>query len=74
MTHIIEATLTEARQYKKVKYFLAYGADQELIQNFKKQVAEEIVLDEVVESILPSVIGAHVGSGVVALGYFILEK
>jgi DegV family protein with EDD domain len=74
IAHIIDLTLTEAKQYKKVKYFMAYGADIDLINSFKQQVAEHIVLTDLVESILPSVIGAHVGSGVVALGYFILEK
>lgn len=74
MNHIISKIVDETKNYQKVQYFIAYGADQELIQDFKAQVAQVINLDNVIESILPSVIGAHVGIGVVALGYFILEK
>jgi DegV family protein with EDD domain len=74
MNHIIESALNETKEFKSVQFFIAYGADQELTEQFKEQVSQHIDLNTVFESILPSVIGAHVGSGIVALGYFILEK
>ncbi len=72
--HIIQNTLDETKHYKKVQYFISYGFNQELIKEFKSQVSEVLKIDEMVECIMPSVIGSHVGSGIVALGYFILEK
>ncbi len=74
MNHIISKIMDETKDYHKVQYFIAYGADQGLTQNFKEQVAQVINLDNVLESVMPSVIGAHVGAGIVALGYFVLEK
>ncbi len=74
MNHIIQNVLEETKNYKKVKYFMSYGFEKDLIQDFKEQVANHIDLDQIMECILPSVIGAHVGSGLVALGYFVLEK
>ncbi len=74
LTHIIEKVIEETKGCKKVKFFMAYGHDQELIKEFKTLVAEVIDLDQIIESILPSVIGAHIGCGMVALGYFVLEK
>ncbi|QVK17770.1 DegV family protein [Mycoplasmatota bacterium] len=73
MNHIIQKILEETKSYKKVQYFISYGHNQTLIEEFKAQVAQYIDLEDVIESILPSVIGAHVGSGIVALGYFVLE-
>jgi DegV family protein with EDD domain len=74
MSYIIETIINETKDLKRVQYFIAYGADHELIETFKENVGIYISLDQVLECRLPSVIGAHVGSGIVALGYFILEK
>jgi len=74
MNHIIQKVLEETKEFKKIQYFMAYGHDQALIEDFRVQVAEAIPSDQIMDCILPSVIGAHVGSGIVALGYFVLEK
>ncbi|MDF2699161.1 MAG: DegV family protein [Haloplasmataceae bacterium] len=76
MSHIIETVIEETKNLKRVQYFISYGGDQELVQSFKEIITEynKFNMQEVLECILPSVIGAHVGCGIVALGYFILEK
>lgn len=73
---IIESFLNDCKKYKKVKPFISYAGDKELRDKFKATVYEQTNTppEDFFESILPSVIGAHVGPGVVALGYFIVEE
>lgn len=73
IAHIIESVLADTKDCKKVEYFISYGTNQELITMFKEEVSQYINLEGIFESVLPPVIGAHVGSGLLALGYFILE-
>ena len=74
MAHSIETMINESKQYKKVKYLISYGADQEFISAYKAQLSTLIDLNDCIESILPSVIGAHVGTAIVGFGFFILDK
>ncbi|HEY8365397.1 MAG TPA: DegV family protein [Haloplasmataceae bacterium] len=72
MTHILERVLSETNG-KKVKYFMAYGFEKELTEEFDNLVSQYIDINDAVRSLFPTVIGAHVGSSVISLGYFILR-
>lgn len=74
MNHIVQKILEETKNYKKVKYFVTYAFNEELNKEFINLVSEYIDFSQVLHSIFPTVIGAHVGSSVIALGYFVLEK
>lgn len=73
MQHIVQKVLEETKNYKKVKYFVTYAFTEDLNKEFIELVSENIDFSQVLHSIFPTVIGAHVGSSVVALGYFVLE-
>jgi DegV family protein with EDD domain len=74
MNHIVNKVLTETKNYRKVKYFMAYGFEAELKNDFDNLVKDYLDIKQALRSIFPTVIGAHVGSAVIALGYFILEE
>jgi len=76
MQFVIDAFNNDIKKYKKVLPFISYGGDEELRDRFKEQVSERtsVAMYEFFESILPSVIAAHVGPRIVALGYFIIEE
>jgi DegV family protein with EDD domain len=65
----------EAKQkYKKVKLCICHGLDMELLEKFKEEIKTIADLDDILMLPIPPVIGAHVGNGVVSLGYFVLEQ
>ncbi|NLG81965.1 MAG: DegV family protein [Bacilli bacterium] len=72
--HIIDLILEETKQYKRVQYLMSYAYNPPLIEELKEATKENFDLNVFFESVMPSVIGAHVGSGICGLGYFILEK
>ena len=45
-----------------------------LNEEFINLISQHIDFSKVLHSIFPAVIGAHVGSSVIALGYFVIEK
>ena len=53
---------------------MAYGFEAELKNDFDNLVKDYLDIKQALRSIFPTVIGAHVGSAVIALGYFILEE
>ncbi len=69
VNHVYEAT----KDCKKVQFTLCHGLDMELFEKFKEELQKITPLDKVLILPLPPVIGAHVGNGVVSLGYFILD-
>ncbi len=69
VNHVIEAT----KDCKKVQYTVCHGFDQELLSKFKEELKRVTDLNNILILPLPAVIGAHVGNGVVSLGYFIIE-
>lgn len=74
INHIIDLIIQDTQKYKKVQYLMSYAYNPPLIEEFKSMVSESFDLNVFFESVMPSVIGAHVGSGIIGLGYFILEK
>lgn len=74
INHIIDLINQDTQKYKKVQYLMSYAYNPPLIEEFKSMVSESFDLNVFFESVMPSVIGAHVGSGIIGLGYFILEK
>ncbi len=70
VNHVIEAT----KNCKKVQYTVCHGFDMELLDKFKEELIRLAPLEDFLILPLPAVIGAHVGNGVVSLGYFILEE
>lgn len=72
--HIIDLILEETKQYKRIQYLMSYAYNPPLIEELKEATKENFDLNVFFESVMPSVIGAHVGSGICGLGYFILEK
>jgi len=67
--HVIEAT----KDCKKVQYTVCHGFDMELLDKFKEEMKRITELENFLILPLPPVVGAHVGNGVISLGYFILE-
>ena len=70
---IINHVLDETKAYKKVQYLVCHGFDLELLEHFKKELEAHFNIDDFLFVPLSAVIGAHVGNGVVSLGYFILD-
>lgn len=70
---IIQHVKEARKQYKKLKLVITHGYDQDLNELFFNEVSKAFPLDEILTLPIPPVIGAHVGSGVVSLGYFVLE-
>ncbi|QVK19641.1 DegV family protein [Mycoplasmatota bacterium] len=70
VNHVIEAT----KDCKKVQYTVCHGFDMELLAKFKEELKRITDLENFLILPLPSVIGAHVGNGVVSVGYFIIEE
>ena len=67
--HVIEAT----KDHKKVQYTVCYGLDMDLLDKFKEELKRLPQEHDILFISLPPVIGAHVGNGVVSLGYYILD-
>jgi DegV family protein with EDD domain len=74
MSTIINHCLEAKQKYKKLKFCVCHGQDMELVNKFKAELTQIAPLEEFLILPIPPVVGAHVGNGVVSLGYFILEE
>lgn len=59
--------------HKKVQICICHGLDEALLNEFKEELTKYVPLEEMMIVPLPPVIGAHVGNGLVCIGYFVLE-
>ncbi len=74
METIVRNVKEATKDCKKVQYTVCHGLDMELLNKFKEELKTLTDLENILILPLPPVIGAHVGNGVVSLGYFIIEK
>lgn len=71
----IVGRVKEAKEkYKSIKVCMCHGLDEDLLAQFNAELDRHLDRDEILVLPLPPVIGAHVGNGVVSLGYFVLEE
>ena len=74
VNELVSKLCQEIEGVKKVQFFVCHTNDTDLLERAKEQLQAHLNLEDIIFTPIPPVIGAHVGSSAIGLGYFILEK